>query len=152
MLLETDHHIEAVMSPNPDVAQAAVSLDTAKAVKAYVRLRDFRAAKKKEFEAQDAILKAKQEAIGNALLSFLNASKGDSHGTEHGTFYRQEKIIPTGADWEAFYRWVKEHDAFDFLERRIKATSIKEHMETHDGAIPPGVSVYREYEIRVRRS
>lgn len=127
-------------------------MDTAKMVKAFVKLRDARTALKREFEDKDNALKSKQELLESQLLKFLNENEMESVKTPHGTFYRQEELTPTGADWDAFYKWIAQNDAFDALERRIKKTFIKEYMEMHSGGIPPGVSVYREYVVRVRRT
>lgn len=121
-------------------------------VRAYVNIRDARAKAKKAWETHDADLKAKQGKIGTVLLGFLNDHGIDSSSTEFGTFYKQEELTPSGADWGAFYAWVREHDAFDALQKRIKATFIRQYMDENKGAIPPGVSVFREYEIHVRRS
>jgi hypothetical protein len=120
--------------------------------RAYVKIRDARAEKTRAYEKEDAELKAKQTKIGNVMLAFLSEHGIDSAATEAGTFYRQEELTPTGSDWGAFYAWVREHDAFDALERRIKKTFIRQYMDDHEGTIPPGVSVYREYVVRVRRS
>jgi hypothetical protein len=127
-------------------------MDNLKMVKAYLKLRDARTALKRQFEEQDTALKTKMTRLEAEMLRLLQSTNSDSISTELGIFYRQEEITPTGSDWDAFYKWVATNDAFDALERRIKKTFIKEYMETHEGGIPPGVSVYREYAIRVRRS
>ena len=121
-------------------------------VKAYIKIRDKRAEIKKAFEEQDKALKEKLELIEGEMLRHMQETGIESIKTAAGTFYKQEDITPTGSDWDAFYTWVKTNDAFDALERRIKKGFIKEYMETHEGGIPPGVSVYREYVVRVRRS
>ena len=126
--------------------------DINRLTKAYIKIRDARAALKKDWAAEDEKLKGKLEKIEAELLKFLNETNQTSSKTDAGVVYRQEEITPTGADWNAFYDWVKDNDAFDALERRIKKTFVKEYMETHDGGIPPGVSVYRENVIRVRRA
>lgn len=127
-------------------------MDLDQIVRVYVKIRDARAAAAKEAKERDAELKDKLSKLEAVLLNHLNTTKADSVKTSEGTFYRQEDLIPTGSDWEAFYAWVKENDAFDALERRIKKTFIAEYIEAHDGEIPPGVSVYREHVVRVRRS
>jgi hypothetical protein len=38
------------------------------------------------------------------------------------------------------------------LEKRIKKTFVQEWMDAHEGTPPPGVNVYREFVVRVRRS
>jgi hypothetical protein len=129
-----------------------MALDLNALTKAHVKIRDARSLLAKEFEASDKELKAKQLRLEAEMLRTLQTSNVDSMRTDSGTFYRQEEVTPSGSDWEAFYRWVAEHDAFDFLERRIKKTCVKEYMDTHDGALPPGVSVHKEFVVRVRRS
>lgn len=127
-------------------------MDTAKMVKAFVKLRDTRGELKRKFEEEDNKLKAKQQLLEGQLLKFLNENEMESVKTPNGTFYRQEEITPTGSDWDAFYGWIVDNNALDALERRIKKNFIKEYMEAHNGGIPPGVSVYREFVVRVRRT
>lgn len=127
-------------------------MDVNKMTKAYVKLRDAKLELKRKMEDEIAGFDKKLELLEGQMLKFLNESKMESVKTEHGTFYRQEEITPTGADWTAFYGWIAENDAFEFLERRIKKTAIKEYMEAHEGGVPPGVNVYREFAVRVRRT
>lgn len=127
-------------------------VDVNRLTKAYIKLRDARSELKKDWEKEDTKFKEKLEKIEGALLKFLNETQQNSSKTDAGIVYRQEEITPTGADWDAFYGWVAKNNAFDALERRIKKTFIREYMDAHDGGIPPGVSVYREFVVRVRRS
>lgn len=127
-------------------------MDTSKMVRVYLKMREARTELKRQYEAQDSELKGKMEKLEVAMLRFLNENKIENVATPAGTFYKQEEVTPTGSDWEAFYDWVKRNDAFDALERRIKKTFVKEYMETNGGAVPPGVSVFREHVVRVRRS
>lgn len=127
-------------------------MDNAKMVRVYLKMRDARTALKRQFEEDDTKIKAQMEKLEIAMLRHLQDSNSDSIRTDAGMFYRQEEVTPTGSDWDAFYQWVKDNDAFEALERRIKKTFVREYMETHNGGIPPGVSVYREYVVRVRRS
>jgi len=133
-----------------------MAIDANRLVKTFVKIRDRRAQLKREFEAQDAELKAQQEKLESVLLSHLNKNNEDSVRTAEGTFYRQLKVMPSATDWDAFYAWIKEHDAFDALERRIKAKFISDYMEEHaddpDNNLPPGVSVYKRYDVRVRKA
>lgn len=127
-------------------------MDFNQITKAFLNMREARAKLRKDYDEQDGVLKESQRKLENLMLDHLNASGMESVRTEAGTFYKQESLKPSGSDWEAFYRWIVENDAWEFLERRIKSASIKEHMEMHDGALPPGVSVHREYQVRVRKS
>lgn len=133
-------------------APKATDIDLAKVTRAHINIRDARSQLKKQYDDADADLKKAQTVLEGTMLDHLNKHGMDSVRTDSGTFYRQEELTPSASDWSAFYDWIKEHDAFDALERRIKKTFIKEYAEAHSGGLPPGVSVYREYAVRVRRS
>ena len=127
-------------------------MDLNKLVRVHIKIRDARAKLSEEFKASDAELKANQERIEGELLRTLQEQSVDSMRTEAGTFYRQEEIKPSASDWDAFYKWIAENDAFDALERRVKKDFVKAYMADHEGGLPPGISVHREYVARVRRA
>lgn len=129
----------------------APELDLGKVTKAYINIRDARNALRKDYEASDEKLKEAQAKLEGAMLDHLNQHGMDAVRTEAGTFYRQEEITPSASDWNALYGWIKDNDAWDALERRIKKTFVKEYQEAHSGGLPPGISVFREYVVRVRR-
>jgi hypothetical protein len=130
----------------------AMDIDLGQVTKAHINIRDARTALRKQYDEADAELKKAQEKLESVMLDHLNKHGMDSVRTEAGTFYRQEEITPSAADWNALYEWIKDNDAWDALERRIKKTFIREYQEMHSGGLPPGVSVFREHIVRVRRS
>lgn len=134
------------------VTTQETNMDLNKVTSVYIKIRDARSALKKEFDAKDNELKEKLTRLEGEMLKSLQEAGATSIATTSGTVYKQEEITPTGSDWQAFYDWVRENNAFDALERRIKKTFVKEHMEANGGELPPGVSVYREFVVRVRRS
>lgn len=127
-------------------------IDLTQVVKAHINIRDARNKLRKDFEEKDAELKESQGKLENVLLDHLQQNNMESVRTSFGTFYRQEEVTPTASDWSALYDWIKENDAWDALERRIKKTFVKEYMGAHEGGLPPGISIFREYIVRVRRS
>lgn len=134
-----------------------MDIDTEKLVRVYKKMRDARSALAKKFKTEDDDLKAKMEIIGNAMLGFLIETNQESARTKEGTFYKQIETKPIGSDWGAFYKWVAENDAFDFLEKRIKVTEVVKYMAENKDAdgkaiLPPGVSVNQEFVIRVRKA
>jgi len=127
-------------------------VDINRITKAHVAIRDKRAELKKEFEASDKALKAKQEKLELVMLAHLRKDNVQSVKTENGTVYLQETMFPSCSDWEIFHAFIKENDAFDALERRVKKGFIQDFMDNHDGELPPGIRVHREHVARVRRS
>ena len=126
-------------------------MDIQKTVKAYLNIRNHRSDIKKAFTDADNALKESQALLEAAMLGFFQENKMDSVRTDAGTFYRQEDIKPVGSDWSVFYKWMTENDAFEFLQKRLSKGPVVAHMDDNDGDPPPGVSVYREYVIRVRQ-
>lgn len=122
-----------------------------KIVQARQAIKDARTVRRHAWEQVDAELEAEQQRLDAFMLGRLNEQGASSIATEHGTVYRSLKVKPSAADWGAIWDWMKEHDAPELLERRLKATFIKEFMEANDGALPPGINVHREYEVSVRR-
>jgi hypothetical protein len=127
-------------------------MDLNQVTKAYLAIREARAELRRKFDNEDSELKGKLHKLENVMLEYLNANNLEATRTETGTFYRQEAIKPSCSDWSAFWEWMKQEDALDAMEKRVKATFMKEYMEMHDSTLPPGISVHREYEVRVRRA
>lgn len=128
-----------------------VDISHDKAISVFVKIRDKRAEKKRAWEAEDKLLKDKQEQIEQLLLTHMRETGVESFSTGAGTAYRTESLIPQGSDWSAFYAWVKENDAFDFIFKRIKADAVRDYMDQHEGQVPPGVSVYGKFGVTIRR-
>jgi hypothetical protein len=133
-------------------APAAPALDLSRIVKAHINIRDARANLKRDYDSSDKDLKEAQSKLEAALLDHLNKHGMESVRTECGTFYAQEEMTPSASDWNAVYKWIEENDAWDLLEKRLKKTFVKEYAEAHGGGLPPGVSVFRERVLRVRRA
>lgn len=122
-------------------------------VQAFTAIKDARTAKRRAWEAEDLQLEQDQDKLKTLMLDMLNGLGGTSITTSHGTVYRTEKIRPSAGDWVAVYDWIMEDpERFELLEKRLKATFVKQFMDDNNGAIPPGVNVYREYEVAVRRA
>lgn len=121
-------------------------------VAVYIKIREAKAAATSAYEKQDREYKEQMETVENELLRRAQEEGVTGFKTEHGTTYMETKLVASGSDWGVFYSWMKDNDAMDMLERRIKSTSIKEYMENHDNAIPPGVSIFTQLQMKVRRS
>lgn len=130
--------------------QPTINMDRLTAV--FASIRDHRAAKRREWEAADALLETDMQRIRAVMLDMLNNTGAKSIATAHGTVYRTEKIRPSAADWSAVYAWiVADPDRFELLEKRLKPTFVKQFMEENENALPPGVNVHREFEVSVRK-
>jgi hypothetical protein len=137
-----------IEQPAPQTNQP-ITLD--KITRAYLRIRDARAERKKAFEAEDVQLKEAQESLAATMLNEMNESGIQSFRTKHGTVYLTEDILPAAFDWDLFYQYVAENMAFDALHKRITKEFVSTYMEQNNGEAPPGVSVIRKNVVNVRR-
>lgn len=129
------------------------SIDMDAVVTCYTAIKDARTARRRAWEAADLELEADQQRLKVFMLDILNRTGAKSLSTVHGTVYRTEKVKPSAADWAAVYAWIAEKpERFELLEKRLKSTFVKEYMDDHDGVLPPGVNVHREFEVAVRRT
>lgn len=141
---------------DPEAAAALPATPTVtdeKLVKIYVNIRDAKSAFKKAFEAE---MEEKYEKplrqVGTELKARMQARTNEGLKTKYGTVYIAETMKVTCQDWGIFYSWAKKNDVLEnFLEQRIKQGEVKTYMDDHKGELPPGVSVFRETEARVRK-
>lgn len=115
----------------------------------WTKMRDAKAVINQEAEAKIKKIEDQQRMVEGMMLELLRKTGGTALKTSHGTIYRQESVLPIGSDWGAFYDWVKENDAFEFLEKRIKRGEVEKYLEKNGGTPPPGVSVQRKFVAKV---
>ena len=116
----------------------------------YIKLRSSRAEIKKIYTESDKGLKEKMNLIEMNILEFLNETGQTSAKTDHGTAFKQESMSVTVSDAPQFFEFVINNKAVDLLERRVNKTVYKSYIK--DGMVIPGVNVYKEAKIMVRKS
>jgi sugar phosphate isomerase/epimerase len=116
-------------------------------VKAYIKIREARQALSK----QDAELEEKQDLIQSKLLEICKETGAESLRTEFGTVTRRVSKKYWTHDWDSFYKFVKEHNAFPLLQKRISVTAMAEFLEEYPDLHPPGLNVDSSYAVSVRR-
>lgn len=134
---------------NQNEAEPTVPVD--KLVRAYIKIRDARAKLKKDYEAEDLKLEEDMALISSNILELCKATGADSIRTAYGTAIRTTKTRYWTNDWESMYSFIKNHDAFALLEKRIHQTNMRAWLEENPEALPPGVNSESEYSISVRR-
>jgi hypothetical protein len=122
------------------------------AVSLYIKLRDKKAAMKKEFEASIAPLNEKMDKLEAKLLEVFNTTGMESVRTEFGTAYSSVRSSATVADRDSFISYVRSHDDWALLEVRPAKLAIEEFRSANDGGLPPGINFTEERVVNVRRT
>lgn len=117
----------------------------------YVKIRDAKAEitaqHKKELERYNHAL----DKIEKMLAAEFEELGTDSVRTDAGTAYRSVQTSASVADRDAFFRFVEENKAWNFLESRVNKTAVSEFIAANDD-LPPGVNVSRRVVVNIRRS
>jgi hypothetical protein len=116
----------------------------------YVALRD----KKAQMDAEH---KKKMEAINTAmnrceayLLATLNGMGVESVRTKGGTVSIQTATSATVADWPMVLDFIKQHELWAMLEKRVAKTVVAEYREEHND-IPPGINWTETRVLSIKR-
>lgn len=141
-------NMEAVVQQD---AAGETPFDADGIIERYYKVKRAKAKRAAAAEADDLVFATELKRLESLMHAFLLKHNQQSSSTKEATFYFEETIQPSAADWKVFYDWVKQNDAFDFLEKRITKGEVKKYMEANDDKPPPGVNVFREKVVRVRK-
>lgn len=98
-----------------------------------------------------APINEKMGKLENYMLDLLNKAGVDSMAFKGvGTMFKKNTQSVTVDDWEATLGWIRAHEAWEFLERRVSKTVVQEYSEAQ-GEVPPGVKVTNDIVVQVRK-
>jgi hypothetical protein len=142
-----DEGIQDLVSPEE---KQSVPVDKLAGI--YIKIRDARAKLKSDYEAKDTELQEQMDVVEEQLLEACKSIGADSIRTAAGTEISSVKNRYWTNDWDSMYSFVREHDAFGLLERRIHQTNMKQFIEENPNLLPMGLNTDSRYSIVVRRS
>ena len=131
-----------------------MSIDSAKLIKIYIKMRDVKKEITDRHKEELADINGKMDTIGTELKKQIQATGGDSiKSKEFGTATITESIKAGCSDWAEFTQFLKEndHDPLIFLSKSLKADAIKQYMEDNEGNLPPGVNIFKEAKLSIRK-
>jgi len=128
------------------------TIDADKLVKVYIKMRDAKAAMVAEHDAKVAELEEKMSLVESELLDICKTTGQDGGKTSHGSFTRTVKTRYWTNDWDAMYRFIKDNNAIELLERRVAQANMKTFLTENPGLLPEGLNVDSKYSITIRRA
>jgi hypothetical protein len=126
--------------------------DASKLVQVYIKIRDAKETKRRQMEEELAVLDQQLDAVEDELLEICKSTGQDGGKTTFGSFTRSVKTRYWTSDWDSMYKFIREHDAPEILERRIAQTNFAQLIKESPDLMPAGVNVESKYSITVRRA
>jgi enamine deaminase RidA (YjgF/YER057c/UK114 family) len=127
-------------------------MDASQLVQVYIKIRDAKEIKQKQMEAEVKELDDQLDAVAQELLEICKATGQDGGKTPHGSFTRSVKSRYWTSDWDSMYKFIREHDVPEILERRIHQGNFVDFIKENPDLMPAGVNVESKYSITVRRA
>lgn len=126
--------------------------DVAAKVQKYIDIRNELDAKRKAYQEEEKNLKAMLEDIQFEILNISDELGVDSLKTEFGTAYRSVKSSYRILDWDAYLEWAEQNGALHTLQKRVTKSAVDEIVnEDLEGDLPPGLDLYTEVTINIRK-
>ena len=127
------------------------TLTNDKLVKLFIKTRASKSTAKKAFDEQDERFDRIMKACTNFMLKHAQADGVTGFKTDFGTTYTAVDTKISIADESAFFDFVKAQGDLDFFERRVSSRHVEDYMKANAGNAPPGLNIFRENVMRVRK-
>jgi hypothetical protein len=121
-------------------------------VKAYIKMRDARAALSADYEAKDKEIKDQMRVVEDLLQEACKRAGGNVSIPGVGVVMRGVDTRYWTSDWESMHKFIKENNAIELLERRIAQRAMGEFLKANPDKMPKGMNVESKYTVTVRRS
>lgn len=122
-----------------------------KLIKVYRKIRDRINVLTQEYETEVEGLKELQDDIAKEMKDILLSLGQKSANTKFGTIILGTKTRYTTNDWDAFKKFVLEHEVVELLEQRIAQLNMTQWLKENPTLIPPGLDQATEYTVTVRK-
>ncbi len=111
------------------------AMNAEKLAEVYVKIRDAR----RDLAKQDEELKAQLDVVTEKLLEICKDQGATTIRTQHGTISRRTNTHYWTSDWDSFFKFIKENDAFALMQHRINNANMVQFLEENPNLHPPGL-------------
>lgn len=116
----------------------------------YIEKRDEKTALKKVYDDAVKDIDVLLKKIENKFLEQFIKTGQVSATTSAGTAFTKQRTSDKVIDREAFLKFVKDTDSFDFIESKCNKTALDQYIAENDD-LPPGVTRSSETIVQIRR-
>ena len=116
----------------------------------YMKLRSQKESIEAETKDRVAGIKAKMEKLEAWIKEQADAQGVTSFKTRHGTAFLTTSDYANVADWDSVLDFIREHEAYDMLEKRISKVAVRGYIEQNK-TVPPGVNYGTRLDVNIRK-
>jgi len=119
----------------------------------YIKMRAHVQELTRVYDMEVEAIKAQMAIVTCSMKDQIQALGGDvkSVKTEHGTIMLGTSTRYYADDWDAFGKFVISTGDVQLLEKRVAQGNMKQYLEDHPDAAPPGLSSVSEITVSVRK-
>ena len=122
--------------------------DLERLMKADIKMRE----KIAELEHEIKDIKEKRRKVQDLLIETCRILKVESLKTKIGTLTRSVKERYWTTDWPSMYKFIKDKELLEFMEKRLNQTNVKEYIANNPDDSPPGLQVTAQYTVSIRKN
>jgi hypothetical protein len=111
------------------------AMNAEKLASVYVKIREAR----RELAKKDEELKAQLDLVAEEILEICKEQGASTIRTPHGTISRRVNKHYWTSDWESFFKFIKENEAFSLMQHRINNANMAQFLDENPNLHPPGL-------------
>jgi len=100
-------------------------------------------------EAQAKKLGEKLDAMQARIINRLDLDETTMSRGRAASATLTETVVPKVEDWDGFYKYILENEAFHLLQRRVSSAAARETLEA--GEVIDGMSTFTKRAISLRK-
>ena len=104
---------------------------------------------KQEHESKAKKLKEQMDVLEAAIINRLDIDETTMSRGKTASAILTESVVPQVEDWDEFYGYIQENEAFHLLQRRVSTAAARETLEA--GETISGVSTFTKRQISLRK-
>jgi hypothetical protein len=120
------------------------------AVAAYMKLRSQKEKIEAAVKEDLGVVKAKMDKLEAWLKVEMDKQGLTSVKSKYGTAFLTTTDYANVEKWDAVLEFVKQHSAYDLLEKRVSKIAVRGYIEQYK-AVPPGVTYGTKLEVNIRK-
>lgn len=117
----------------------------------YMELRRLKESIDEEYKQKLGKVRDAMDMLESHFLKYFDSTGQTQIKTDDATVFVKTNDYAQVADWDAVLSFVKENDAYEFLEKRVSKTAVRDYIDDNK-QVPPGINYGSKLSVNVRKA